>query len=89
MKYLLFTLIGVTMMLGAKAQEKVLTMEETILGYQLYPQNKNVAWQGEKKGAGQIPVPYPDCLQGYSGTERNLYPAEVQNFPAYRSGLST
>ena len=48
MKYLLFTLIGVTMMLGAKAQEKVLTMEETILGYQLYPQNKNVAWQGEK-----------------------------------------
>ena len=48
MKYFLFTLIGVIMMLGVEAQEKVLTMEETILGYQLYPQNKNVAWQGEK-----------------------------------------
>ena len=45
MKYFVFTLIGVVMMLGVKAQDKVLTMEETILGYKLYPQNKN--WHGK------------------------------------------
>ena len=48
MKYILFTLIGVAMMLSTMAQEKVLTMEEAILGYKLYPQNRNVVWQGEK-----------------------------------------
>ena len=35
MKYLLLTLIGVTMMLNSKAQNKVLTMEEAVLGYPL------------------------------------------------------
>ena len=32
MKYVLLTLIGVAMMWSSNAQEKVLTMEETILG---------------------------------------------------------
>ena len=29
------------------AQEKILTMEEAIVGYHLYPQSKYIAWQGE------------------------------------------
>ena len=36
------------MTLGVKAQEKVLTMEEAILGYRLSPQNRNLLWQGDK-----------------------------------------
>ena len=48
MKCLLFILIGVAMTLGVKAQEKVLTMEEAILGYRLSPQNRNLLWQGDK-----------------------------------------
>lgn len=48
MKYLLLTFIGVTMMLSAGAQKKVLTMEEAVLGYPLYPKNLNIQWQGDK-----------------------------------------
>lgn len=48
MKYLLLTFIGVAMMLNTQAQDKVLTMEEAILGYQLYPKNLKVQWQGEQ-----------------------------------------
>ena len=48
MKYLLLTLIGVTMMLNSKAQNKVLTMEEAVLGYPLYPKNLHVQWQGDR-----------------------------------------
>ena len=48
MKYVLLTLIGVAMMWSSNAQEKVLTMEETILGYHLYPKNLYVQWQGER-----------------------------------------
>ena len=36
------------MMWSSNAQEKVLTMEETILGYHLYPKNLYVQWQGER-----------------------------------------
>lgn len=39
MKYLLFTIIGVAMVCNMKAQDRVLTMEEAILGYELYPKN--------------------------------------------------
>lgn len=35
------------MMLSLAAQEKILTMEEAIVGYHLYPQSKYIAWQGE------------------------------------------
>lgn len=48
MKYLLFTIIGVAMMCNMKAQDRVLTMEEAILGYELYPKNLYVQWQGDK-----------------------------------------
>ncbi len=48
MKYLLLTFIGVAMMLNSGAQEKVLTMEDAVLGYHLYPKNLYIQWQGEK-----------------------------------------
>lgn len=48
MKYLLLTFIGVAMMLGTEAQEKVLTMEDAVLGYHLYPKNLPFQWQGER-----------------------------------------
>lgn len=48
MKYLLLTFIGVTMMFNSKAQDKVLTMEEAVLGYNLYPKNMYVQWQGDR-----------------------------------------
>lgn len=46
MKYLLLTFIGVTMMFNSGAQDKVLTMEEAVLGYNLAPANKYIVWQG-------------------------------------------
>ena len=36
------------MMLNSGAQEKVLTMEDAVLGYHLYPKNLSLQWQGEK-----------------------------------------
>lgn len=48
MKYLLFTFIGVVMMLNSKAQDKMLTMEEAVLGYNLYPKNLYIRWQGDR-----------------------------------------
>ena len=48
MKYLLLTFIGVAIMFSSKAQNKVLTMEEAVLGYQLYPKNRYVQWQGDR-----------------------------------------
>ena len=36
------------MMLNSKAQNKVLTMEEAVLGYPLYPKNLHVQWQGDR-----------------------------------------
>ncbi len=46
MKFLLLIFIGVAMMFNSKAQDKVLTLEETILGYNLYPKNVHLQWQG-------------------------------------------
>ncbi len=48
MKYLLLTFIGVAMMYGSKAQDKVLTMEDAVLGYHLYPKNMYIQWQGDR-----------------------------------------
>ena len=48
MKYLLLTFIGVAMMYGSKAQDKVLTMEDAVLGYHLYPRNMYIQWQGDQ-----------------------------------------
>lgn len=48
MKYLILTLIGVAMMLDSGAQKKVLTMEEAVLGYNLYPRNLYLQWQGDR-----------------------------------------
>lgn len=48
MKYLLLTFIGMAMMLDSKGQDKVLTMEEAVLGYHLSPKNLYVQWQGDK-----------------------------------------
>ena len=48
MKYVLLTLIGVAMMFNSNAQGKVLTMEDAVLGYHLYPKNLYVQWQGER-----------------------------------------
>lgn len=53
MKYLLLTFIGVTMMFNSMAQDKVLTMEEAILGYNLHPKNMFVQWK-----AGQNVLTY-------------------------------
>lgn len=36
------------MMFNSRAQEKVLTMEEAVLGYNLYPKNMYVQWQGDR-----------------------------------------
>ena len=46
MKYLLFTFIGIVMVFSSNAQDKVLTMEEAVLGYNLYPKNLYLQWQG-------------------------------------------
>ena len=40
MKKVLSTVIGLSMALGVGAQKKVLTMEEAIVGYHLYPRAK-------------------------------------------------
>lgn len=48
MKYLLLTFIGVTMMFNSMAQDKVLTMEEAILGYNLHPKNMFVQWKADQ-----------------------------------------
>lgn len=48
MKYLLLTFIGVTMMFSSKAQEKMLTMEDAVLGYHLNPKNLYIQWQGDR-----------------------------------------
>ena len=45
MKKVLSTVIGLSMALGVGAQEKVLTMEEAIVGYHLYPRAKYTVWQ--------------------------------------------
>lgn len=48
MKYLLLTFIGVTMVFNSMAQDKVLTMEEAILGYNLHPKNMYVQWKADQ-----------------------------------------
>ncbi len=48
MKKWIITLAGFLCLLGAAAQEKVLTMEEAVLGYELYPERLAVQWQGER-----------------------------------------
>lgn len=48
MKKTLLTIIGLSMMFGLNAQEKVLTMEEAVVGYHLYPRSKYFQWQGDK-----------------------------------------
>lgn len=48
MKYLLLTFIGVTMMFNSGAQDKVLTMEEAVLGYNLAPADRYITWQGNR-----------------------------------------
>lgn len=45
MKKVFFITMSLCMMLNLNAQ-KNFTMEETILGYHLYPKNKHLAWQG-------------------------------------------
>ena len=36
------------MMFDLSAQKKVLTMEEAVVGYHLYPRSKYIQWQGDK-----------------------------------------
>ena len=56
MKYLFLMLMGGAVMLGSNAVaennvehgDKVLTMEEAVLGYELRPQSRYFAWQGNK-----------------------------------------
>lgn len=56
MKYLFLLLFGGVTMLNLNAQEsktvqsgdKILTMEDAVLGYQLRPQSKAMQWQGNK-----------------------------------------
>lgn len=48
MKKTLLAIIGLSMMFDLNAQEKVLTMEEAVVGYHLYPRSKYFQWQGDK-----------------------------------------
>ena len=41
-------IIGLSMMFDLSAQKKVLTMEEAVMGYHLYPRAKYIQWQGDK-----------------------------------------
>ena len=41
-------IIGLSMMFDLSAQKKVLTMEEAVVGYHLYPRSKYIQWQGDK-----------------------------------------
>ncbi len=41
-------IIGLSMMFDLSAQKKVLTMEEAVVGYHLYPRAKYIQWQGDK-----------------------------------------
>ena len=41
-------IIGLSMMFDLSAQKKVLTMEEAVMGYHLYPRSKYIQWQGDK-----------------------------------------
>lgn len=41
-------IIGLSMMFDLSAQKKVLTMEEAVIGYHLYPRPKYIQWQGDK-----------------------------------------
>ena len=48
MKHLLLTFVALAMSLSLAAQDKVLTMEEAILGYDLYPKNLHTQWKGDQ-----------------------------------------
>lgn len=48
MKYVVFIVVGILLTLQGKAQDKMLTMEDAVLGYHLYPQNRSVQWQGDR-----------------------------------------
>lgn len=44
----MLTFIGAAMVCGSKAQDKVLTMEDAVIGYHLYPADRYVQWQGDR-----------------------------------------
>ncbi|MDR3266868.1 MAG: DPP IV N-terminal domain-containing protein, partial [Tannerella sp.] len=49
MKKTIVTLITVVFVIcNLPAQDKILTMEEAVLGYNLRPESKNILWQGNK-----------------------------------------
>lgn len=48
MRYLLLTCIGMAMMFSSKAQDKMLTMEDAVLGYELRPETRYIQWQGDR-----------------------------------------
>ena len=48
MRYLLLTCIGMAMMFSSKAQDKMLTMEDAVLGYELRPKTRYIQWQGDR-----------------------------------------
>ncbi|AZS28573.1 S9 family peptidase [Butyricimonas faecalis] len=48
MKRMFLAIIGLSMMFDLSAQKKVLTMEEAVMGYHLYPRSKYIQWQGDK-----------------------------------------
>lgn len=48
MRFLLLTLIGIVTMTDLSAQDKMLTMENAVLGHSLYPRSSYMQWQGDK-----------------------------------------
>lgn len=48
MKYLLLTLIGMTVMFYSNGQDRILTMEDAVSGYQLRPESRHILWQGDQ-----------------------------------------
>ncbi|MDR0560783.1 MAG: S9 family peptidase [Prevotellaceae bacterium] len=45
-KKIILTLVTVSCFIIGTAQNKILSMEEAVLGYHLYPESKNFVWQG-------------------------------------------
>ena len=47
MKRVVFVVIGIGMALSLAAQDKLMSMEEAVVGYHLRPQSKSLLWQGK------------------------------------------
>lgn len=49
MRYLFLTLVGMAVMFHLNGQDRILSMEDAVLGYQLRPESRFVQWQGDRQ----------------------------------------